>query len=181
MSIIIFVFNLNMDSKSIISNIYLKQANKYAKNKDYTNALKYYENIIDLKPVELCPQMDVSYYYFAAEAFRETGNFQKAVECYVKELELNPYCPEVNNMLGALLGQMGNVDEAIKKLELSIYIAPHYEAAYINLATAYFIKKDYAKVKEVVDKYVKLNGPTELFENMLKQIEIETKNLYKGN
>lgn len=169
--LIILIFNLIMDSKTIISNVYLKQANKHAKNKNYNKAIEYYENIIKLKPVELCPQMDVSYYYFAAEAYRETRNFEKAKQYYFKDLEINPYCPEVNNMLGAILGQIGNIEESIKKLEMSIYVAPHYEAAYINLATAYFIKKDYVSVRKVINKFIKLNGETEIFKDMLRQIE----------
>jgi len=172
---ILFVFNLIMDSKTMISNIYLKQANKYVKNKNYEKAIEYYENIIKLNPVELCPQMDVAHYYFAAEAYRETGNFNKAKEYYYNDLKINPYCPEVNNMLGALLGQLGNIDEAIKKLELAIYVAPHYEAAYINLATAYFVKKDYNQVKRVINKYIELNGETKLFKDMLNQIKGENK------
>lgn len=173
--IILLIFNLVMDSKTIISNVYLKQANKYAKNKNYNKAIEYYENIIKLKPVELCPQMDVAHYYFAAEAYRETGNFEKAKQYYFKDLQLNPYCPEVNNMLGALLGQLGDIDDSIKKLELAIYIAPHYEAAYINLATAYFIKKDYISVKRVINKFIELNDETQIFKDMLNQIERELK------
>ncbi|MCX8094386.1 MAG: O-antigen ligase family protein [Candidatus Goldbacteria bacterium] len=174
--VFLFVFNLIMDSKTMLSNIYLKHANRYAKNKDYEKAIGYYEKIINLNPVELCPQMDVAHYYFAAEAYREIGNFEKAKDYYNKDLRINPYCPEVNNMLGALLGQMGDIDEAIKKLEQAIYIAPHYEAAYINLATAYFIKKDYNSVKKIIDKYIELNGENKIFKDMKNQIEQKLKN-----
>jgi tetratricopeptide (TPR) repeat protein len=163
------------DGKTISSNIMLKKANKAARDRNYSAAISYYERIIRLNPVELCPQTDVAQYYYAAESYRESGNLQKALEYYEKDLKLNPYCPEVNNMLGALLGQLGDVEKAIKHLELTVFVAPHYDAAYINLATAYMVRKDYENARRVLEKYQAENGQDARFTEMLNSVGLAEK------
>lgn len=168
---IILFYTIVSDGKTLLSNVYLKEANKFVKNKYYSKAIDYYERIISLSPVELTPQMDVGYFYFAAEAYREIGNFNKAKEYYEKDLKINPYCPEVNNMLGAIYGQLGFFDKSIEKLKMAVFVAPHYEAAYSNLATAYMVKGDKENAKKILQKYIQVNGKSERIENMISAIE----------
>jgi tetratricopeptide (TPR) repeat protein len=156
-------------------NIMLKKAIKAAKDNNHAVAIGYYERIIALNPVELCPQTDVAQYYYAAESYRETGNLQKALIYYKKDLDLNPYCPEVNNMLGALSGQLGDLDNSVKYLEKSVFVAPHYDAAYVNLATAYMAKKDYKNARRVLEKYINENAPDARFTGMLTAVGVAEK------
>ncbi|HPN65346.1 MAG TPA: tetratricopeptide repeat protein [Candidatus Goldiibacteriota bacterium] len=95
---------------------------------------------------------------------------QKAFEFYGRDLAVNPYCPEVNNMYGALGGQLGNVDLAIKHLNTAIFTAPHYETAYTNLATAYMVKGDAPSAKKILQRYVEKNSVNPRVENMLKAL-----------
>ena len=166
---VLFVF-VSGDAESITSNIYLKKANKLSERKKYRPALEYYKRITDISPTELTPQMDVGYYYFAAETFRKAGKLKKAYEYYKKDLEINPYCPEVNNMLGAVAGQLGKFDEAVKRLELAVYIAPHYEAAFTNLATAYVAAGEFDSAEKALLKYMEMNGKEEKFMRLLKAV-----------
>jgi O-antigen ligase/Tfp pilus assembly protein PilF len=161
------------DGRTITSNILLKKAVKEAKDRNFAAAIAYYDRIISMKPVELCPQTDVAQYYYAAEAYRETGNLKMAREYYEEDLKINPYCPEVNNMLGAVTGQLGDLEKSVKHLELAVFVAPHYDAAYMNLATAYVAKRDYKNARRVLEKYVAENGTDDRFTGMLKAVERE--------
>jgi len=146
-----------------------------ARNSRYHEAIGYYSRIIGLKPVELTPQTDVGYFYYAAEAYRNIGDLKNAEFYYRQDLLLNPYCPEVNNMLGAVSGQLGNIEEAIKRLELAVYVAPHYDAAFTNLATAYVAAKEYEKAEKALIKYMELNGESGRFTELLRAVRMEQK------
>lgn len=174
-SFLALVFSLYGDSKTLAANGYLKKANSMADKKIAGPVEEYYSRVLSLEPVELCPQTDVAQYYYAAEFYRNKGELFKAEELYRKDLLVNPYCPEVNNMLGALLGQLGKTDEAFEKLELAVFAAPHYDAAYINLATAYASKAEWQKAAETLRRFIAMNGPNPEIENMLKAAEREAK------
>src|ERR1035437_166908 len=168
---IALLFLINGDGRTLAANMYLKKAESYSKRDLMPQAIEYYERVIGLKAVELCPQTDVAQYYYAAEAYRKTGNLAKAEQYYRMDLKLKPFCPEVNNMLGAVSGKLGSLDESIKRLEMSIFAAPHYDAAYTNLATAYVAKKDYEGARRTLNKFMEKNGAKPEFENLLKAVE----------
>lgn len=174
-SVLALVFSVYGDSKTLAANGYLKKANSMADKKIAGPVEEYYTRVLVLEPVELCPQTDVAQYYYAAEYFRNRGELLKAEELYRRDLAVNPYCPEVNNMLGALLGQLGKTDEAFEKLELAVYAAPHYDAAYINLATAYASKARWDKAAETLRRFIAMNGANAEIENMLRTAESEAK------
>ncbi|XP_055838448.1 general transcription factor 3C polypeptide 3 [Episyrphus balteatus] len=52
-----------------------------------------------------------------AECLRELHQFERAIECYYKVVELAPYCYEAKFTLSALLKQQGRPREALKALE----------------------------------------------------------------
>jgi len=170
-SALLLFYMINGDARTMASNVYLKKANKFEKNNMLKQAIDYYERIYTLKPVELCPQTDVAQFYYGAEAYRKAGYLEKAEENYIKDLKLNPYCPEVNNMLGAVSGQLGKLEDSIKYLETAIFVAPHYEAAFTNLATAYMAKKDYKNAENTLRKYIRVNGTSGKLEAMIDAIK----------
>ncbi len=170
-TIITIIYIIMADGKTLLSNVYLKKANKMVKEKNLEKAIDYYKRIISLKPVELTPQMDVGYFYFAAEAYREIGDLKNAMQNYEKDLKINPYCPEVNNMLGATYGQLGLFDDAIKRLKLAVFLAPHYEAAVSNLATAYMAKGDKINAVKILKEFLQKNQKNERIKDMLDTIE----------
>ena len=166
--LILFVYSAVADGKTITASVYLKKANSLTRQKLLDKAIPMHERIMQLAPVELCPQTDVAQYYYAAEAYREAGMLQKAYELYGKDLALNPYCPEVNNMYGALAGQLGNIDLSIAHLKTAVFTAPHYETAYTNLATAYMVKGDKESAKAILKQFVEKNGTNERIEILIK-------------
>ncbi len=171
LSVCLLLFFAVTEGRTMAANLCMKKGDSYSKKNMGSEALGYFEKVIALKPVELCPQMDVAQYYFAAEEYRKAGDLKSAEKNYREDLLINPYCPEVNNMLGALLGQTGNMEECLKKLELAIYVAPHYDAAYTNLVTAYMVDGDYEKAKSTILRYTEKNGSKPEFENLLKAVD----------
>ncbi len=169
------VYSLYGDAKTLPANGYLKKANSLADKNLPGPAEEYYDRVLYLNPVELCPQTDVAQFYYAAEYHRKKGNLKRAEELYRRDLTVNPYCPEVNNMLGALLGQTGRIEEAFEKLELAVYVAPHYDAAYINLATAYASTARWEKAAETLERYILQNGTSPEIDTMLQAAKREIK------
>jgi len=165
---VLLAYSVFQDSRTLLSNVYLKKANKLADQDMHAKAIEMYSRIISMKPVELNPQADVGMYYFAAESHRKAGMPEKARELYAMDLAINPFCPEVNNMYGAISGQLGDLDTAVKHIKTAVYAAPHYEAAYTNLATAYMAKGDRASAREALQRYIEYNGTNERIEYLLK-------------
>ncbi len=159
------------DAKTLASDHYLKKANSMAEKQNYAEAIGCYEKIIKLDPVELCPQMDIGQFYYLAEAYRNTGDLKEAEYYYRQDLKINPYCPEVNNMLGALCGQLGNLDDAVKYLKIAVFTAPHYDTAYKNLVTAYMAKKDFDAAEKALNSFLALNGSNTEIEKMLSIVD----------
>ena len=166
--LVLFVYSAVADGKTITASVYLKKANSLTRQKLLDKAIPMHERVMQLGPVELCPQTDVAQFYYAAEAYREAGMLAKAYELYGKDLKLNPYCPEVNNMYGALAGQLGNIDLSIAHLKTAVFTAPHYETAYTNLATAYMVKGDKESAKAILEQFVEKNGTNERIEILIK-------------
>jgi O-antigen ligase/Tfp pilus assembly protein PilF len=167
-AIIFLIIGFYTGGKSIAANIYLKQANKMTKDGSFAEAVMLHERVLSLNVTELCPQTDVAQYYYAAEAYRQAGLIKNAYDCYEKELEVDPFCPEVNNMLGAVAGRLGHTDEALKRLKMAVFVAPHYEAAFTNLATAYMITNQPEKAREVLGMFITRNGPNAAMESLIK-------------
>ncbi|MCE5300409.1 MAG: O-antigen ligase family protein [Spirochaetia bacterium] len=163
------------NGRSFAANLYLKKGDSYSKKELLKEAVEYYERVIAIKPVELCPQTDVAQYYYAAEAYRKAGDLRTAARYYKEDLKLNPYCPEVNNMYGAVSGQLGDLDEAVKRLETAVFVAPHYDTAYTNLTTAYVAKGDFDGARGAIKRYMDRNGVKPEFESLLEAVNAAQK------
>lgn len=169
------LYSLYGDARTLASNGYLKKANAIADKNLPGPAEEYYDRVLSLDPVELCPQTGVAQFYYAAEYHRKKGALKRAEELYRQDLLVNPYCPEVNNMLGALLGQTGKIEEAIERLDMAVFVAPHYDAAYINLATAYASVGSWEKAVAILERYIQRNGPSAEIQTMLEAARREIK------
>lgn len=180
---LLFALTAVYDWRVVAANIYLKQANRafdrmkdaQAKQSawDYETYKKEagqkFEKVIKMNITELCPQTDVAQYYYAAEYFRTIGDLPRALENYARDLELNPFCPEVNNMYGALLGQSGNLDRAVALLKTAVFVAPHYFAACKNLATAFVGKGDIESARAALKTYLEKNEP--IYQKMAQDLQ----------
>ncbi|MDR0829278.1 MAG: tetratricopeptide repeat protein [Prevotellaceae bacterium] len=100
----------------------------------------------------------------AAEKYFEEGNkfydeqdYDKAIDCFQKAIELNPYYAEAYKRLGNVYFDIQDYDKVIEYNKKAITLKPDYEAAYFNTGLAYRNKQDYDKSIEYFQKVIELN------------------------
>ncbi len=82
----------------------------------------------------------------AAEWFKkgsyasESGNFDEAIRCYKKTIEIDSDNAEAHIKLGSAYYRKEMLDEAVTKFKQAIALDPDNEDARINLRHAYGIK-----------------------------------------
>eukprot|EP00299_Pterocystis_sp_00344_P013793 c6793_g1_i1.p1 GENE.c6793_g1_i1~~c6793_g1_i1.p1 ORF type:complete len:624 (+),score=148.63 c6793_g1_i1:35-1873(+) len=69
--------------------------------------------------------------------YRERGNYEKAVGCYLKALEIRPQCSQTLVNLAALFAQQGRTDEAHRFCAMAIAANPKYPESYNTLGVLY--------------------------------------------
>jgi len=84
-------------------------------------------------------------YYKQALEYGKKGERNKAVEYYLKALEVNPNFYWSNNNIGNDLRELGNYQDAIPYLEKAIKIEPDNPYAYANLGGCYLGLKEYSQ------------------------------------
>ena len=89
-------------------------------------------------------------------AYSTQGNYDKAIECYQKAIDLDPKYSDAYNNLGSVYYTQGNYDKAIEYYQKAIDLDPHSYMAYNNLGAAYDGKGDYHKEIECFQRAVQL-------------------------
>lgn len=109
-------------------------------------------------------------------AYKEKGDFEKAVLDYNRSLELEPDYWEVLNNLGNLYFSRGDYERAIADYTHSIDLNPNLEEAYNNRANAYASLKEYDQALKDYSRALEINPN-------LAEVHSNRGNLYrvKGN
>ena len=81
----------------------------------------------------LAPE-SIEYYLLLAHLYKETQEFELALECYEKALALNPNHDEAYMNRGVLKANMLNYDGAIEDVKKALKLAPENAEAHFNLA-----------------------------------------------
>ena len=84
------------------------------------------------------------------------GNLKLAESLYKKIIKIESNNIEAIFLLGSLLIQMKNFDEAIRLLEKSILIEPNHANSYQNLGFALIEVGEFAKASEALKKAIKI-------------------------
>ena len=98
--------------------------------------------------------------YIEARYYTAENNVQKAIDTYKVWLATYPndYTALVNSAL--LYKQQGDLDAAIRNLELAVKVAPDQPLAWTNLGQSYFDAQKYADAKRVMETAIKLQDST---------------------
>ncbi len=107
-----------------------EKAKKAMENCEFEESIKYYEEILKEKN-------NSEVWNNLGTAYLNLDNFNKAVECFNKSLELNPQQFVALNNLGVIHVQEGKFDEAISYFRKAINIKPDKPSIWENLAECY--------------------------------------------
>jgi tetratricopeptide (TPR) repeat protein len=89
-------------------------------------------------------------YYNAGVEYTRSGDFQSAVDEYLKSLALDPENVQTLYGLGYAYRQLDQLDEAIEYLSQAVGINPNYIDAYYEMGLAYWKGKQY---QEAIDQF----------------------------
>lgn len=125
----------------------------YNENK-FNKAIKY---LTDLKPQ--CSSNDDVYAVnlFLALVLTDMGIREEAVQIYKELIHLNLATTTVYGNLGSLYSALGNYDDAIANLRLSIQNDENNPAPHQNLAKLYFDTYDFENAKRYAMSALKIN------------------------
>ncbi|MDI6829480.1 MAG: tetratricopeptide repeat protein, partial [Armatimonadota bacterium] len=79
-----------------------------------------------------------------ADILSRQGNYEEAIQHYLKAVELRPNFAPAHLSLGALLAIIQDYDGAIKHLSIGLKLSPDDAEGHYNLAVALCSKGDYA-------------------------------------
>ena len=125
-AVLLFVFTFSHYSFADISKL-----NKLIEEKDYTEAKKIVEQLLDSDKEN--PQL----LFIDGVLLSELGEIDNAINVFVSLTKSHPTLPEPYNNLAVLYAQSGNFDLARTALEKSIKTHPSYATAHINLGDLY--------------------------------------------
>jgi tetratricopeptide (TPR) repeat protein len=84
-------------------------------------------------------------------------DFSKAIQAYLKVIELDPTYVEAYNNLGIIYQTIGDVDRAFGAYQRSTEINPKYEKGYNNLGILFFLKGRYEEALGSFQKALAVN------------------------
>ena len=90
-------------------------------------------------------------------SFAKSGEYQKAIECFDKAIDLNPNFAEAYCNRGVTYCHLKQYERAIEDYAKAIELNPNLAEPYCNRGNAYFYLKQYERAIEDYDKAIELN------------------------
>jgi tetratricopeptide (TPR) repeat protein len=87
----------------------------------------------------------------------QTGDFNRAILCFNKAIELDPTDPSFYSNRGAAYAAKGRNDQAISDWTKALEINPKLGSTYYNLGRTYCVMKQYDKAISDLDKALEIN------------------------
>lgn len=118
---------------------------------DDQGAVLDYNELIKLNPAES------KYYFGRSSSNYDLKQYEKVIDDCTKAIELNKNYYAAYVMRGDVYDTMGEEVKSIADYEKAITIRPDYEFAYNELGKIYYIKKQYSKALEVLNRILENN------------------------
>ena len=120
------------------------------RNKNYQDAINYYNKAIDINPKH------TNSYYNLGLLLNEIKNYKEAIGCFEKTLETEPGFKNANNVLGIIYFKLGENLKAITCYENEIQINPLNIEAYNNLGIVFYNLGEIQKARNFYEKAIQI-------------------------
>ncbi len=100
---------------------------------EYEKALPYLEIAMKTDVLSL---KELAYYYIGC-CNRELGNYNKAIEAYIKAIAIDPNDADAWNDLGVAYRDLGQYENALETFKQAVRIDPDYEFFHFNLGLTF--------------------------------------------
>ena len=128
----------------------LEMVDIYKEREDWDNVIKMYDLIKD-------EFYDREKYFDLGLAYANKKEYEQAKDCYTKYLEIDSDNIIAIYNLGAMLGELGDIDSAIELFKKGLLIDPNDSEFYYNLGTSYSAKGDYYMAMHYYLEALKIN------------------------
>lgn len=161
-------FNKAIQADPAYALAYTHRGMLYVRTKKYTEAIKDFEEAIQLTPdPDRSSAMDIIPYLLHGACNYELGNYEQAIESLSKVIEMNSYYSDAYNYQGMAYFHLKKYQEAIEKYTLAIHVAGiakvvPQDTYYLNRAQAYVAIREYMKSVDDYTEYLKIN-PNNVF------------------
>jgi tetratricopeptide (TPR) repeat protein len=132
--------------RELAANRFTREAGRLTKRDDHAGAAGLNSRAAEMGIANFTPQSLVGVDFQLGESLRKSGQVEAAIAAYKADLASNPWAPETHNMLGAALGQWGNmnrnaalVEEGAQHLRTAAWLNPGYTTALLNLGGSYMV------------------------------------------
>jgi tetratricopeptide (TPR) repeat protein len=122
----------------------------YREHNKYDLAIKHYDQAIAIDP------NGFKSYSNRGKAYFDLGQVDRALADLNKSLAINGGNIEALSNRGAIWGQKGKLDSALIDLDKAIELDPRYSNAYSNRALVYYSLKEYEKVIQDVNSFMRI-------------------------
>lgn len=130
-------------------------------NKEFPEALKYFENAIRANPRNVEAYSGLGMCYYAL------GQTQKSIEAYMQAVKIEPDYAFAYNNLGFTYNNLGRYGEAVEALNKAIKIEPDNDLAHSNLGLAYNGLGRYEEAVETLNKAIEIDPDNAFAHNNL--------------
>ena len=120
-------FKATLDARPDYWSSHYNMGSFYLSQRDYRQAVSFFETAIRLQPSVIQPYVNISFAYNALSLN------DKAEQSLRRAFELEPKSLEANLNLGLLLGEMGRLEEAGSHLQKAVELDPQSAVAVYNL------------------------------------------------
>ena len=120
-------FKATLDARPDSWSSHYNMGSFYLSQRDYKQAVAFFEAAIRLQPSVIQPYVNISF------AYNALGLNDKAEQSLRRAFELEPKSLEANLNLGLLLGEMGRLEEAGSHLQKAAELDPQSAVAVYNL------------------------------------------------
>jgi tetratricopeptide (TPR) repeat protein len=111
----------------------------------FAEAIRYYNDALDIDPLFKEVYNQLSYLYDAA------GNLEKSLWAINKYIEIAPNEANPYDTRGEIYANNGKLDKAIQSYEEALRLKPDFRGAAVRLGNLYVFKRQYDKAREMYD------------------------------